>query len=54
MRQLDNGPVSRASKVQGREPVLINPQDAAARGIADGDVVRRVQRRAAPASPARW
>jgi biotin/methionine sulfoxide reductase len=26
--------------VQGREPVRINPADAAARGIADGDVVR--------------
>ena len=26
--------------VAGREPCLINPQDAAARGIADGDVVR--------------
>jgi biotin/methionine sulfoxide reductase len=38
--QLDNGPVSRASKVKGREPVLINPHDAAERGIADGDVVR--------------
>jgi biotin/methionine sulfoxide reductase len=38
--QLDNGPVSRASKVQGREPVRIHPIDAAARGIADGDIVR--------------
>lgn len=26
--------------VQGREPVYISPEDAAARGIADGDVVR--------------
>ena len=38
--QLDNGPVSRAAKVQGREPLWINPDDAAARGISDGDVVR--------------
>ncbi len=38
--QLDNGRVSRASKVRGREPVWINPRDADARGIADGDVVR--------------
>jgi biotin/methionine sulfoxide reductase len=45
--QLDNGPVSRASKVQGREPVLINPQDAAERGIADGDVVRLFNERGA-------
>lgn len=26
--------------VNGREPVLINPQDAEARGISDGDIVR--------------
>jgi biotin/methionine sulfoxide reductase len=38
--QLDNGPVSRAAKVQGREPLWINPRDAAARGILNGDVVR--------------
>jgi biotin/methionine sulfoxide reductase len=38
--QLDHGAFSQASKVQGREPVLIHPDDAAARGIADGDVVR--------------
>jgi biotin/methionine sulfoxide reductase len=38
--QLDNGPVSRAAKIHGREPIWINPSDAAARGIADGDVVR--------------
>jgi biotin/methionine sulfoxide reductase len=38
--QLDNGPVSRAAKVQGREPLWINPRDAAARGISNGDVVR--------------
>jgi biotin/methionine sulfoxide reductase len=38
--QLDLGPVSRASKVAGREPVRIHPDDATARGIANGDVVR--------------
>ncbi|WP_136443905.1 molybdopterin-dependent oxidoreductase [Pacificoceanicola onchidii] len=37
--QLDNGDVSLAAKVHGREPVLIHPEDAAARGIADGQVV---------------
>ncbi len=37
--QLDNGAFSRSRKIQGREPVLINPKDATARGIADGDVV---------------
>jgi biotin/methionine sulfoxide reductase len=45
--QLDNGPVSRASKVKGREPVLINPQDAAERGISDGHVVRLFNERGA-------
>jgi biotin/methionine sulfoxide reductase len=38
--QLDFGATSLASKVKGREPVRIHPQDAAARGISDGDVVR--------------
>jgi biotin/methionine sulfoxide reductase len=28
-----------AGKVAGREPVTLNPKDAAARGISDGDVV---------------
>ncbi|MBM7070309.1 molybdopterin dinucleotide binding domain-containing protein [Actibacterium sp. 188UL27-1] len=37
--QLDNGAYSMSFKVQGREPVLIHPDDAAARGISDGDVV---------------
>jgi biotin/methionine sulfoxide reductase len=38
--QLDCGTTSRSGKVGGREPVTVNPTDAAARGIADGDVVR--------------
>ncbi|MGE0485043.1 MAG: molybdopterin-dependent oxidoreductase [Gammaproteobacteria bacterium] len=38
--QLDFGRVSRASKVAGREPLTLHPLDAAARGIAAGDVVR--------------
>jgi molybdopterin guanine dinucleotide-containing S/N-oxide reductase-like protein len=37
--QLDQGPVSRAAKVAEREPLWLNPLDAEARGIADGDVV---------------
>ncbi|MBY5986437.1 molybdopterin-dependent oxidoreductase [Roseovarius atlanticus] len=37
--QLDASAHSRAGKVDGREPVMINAADAAARGIADGDVV---------------
>ena len=38
--QLDFGATSQASKIGGREPVRLHPQDAAARGIADGDIVR--------------
>jgi biotin/methionine sulfoxide reductase len=38
--QLDVGAFSQSSKVQGREPMRINPADAAARGIRNGDVVR--------------
>jgi len=38
--QTDNGSVSRAAKIKGREAMWINPADAAARGIADGEVVR--------------
>lgn len=38
--QLDCGQVSQGSKVTGREPMTIHPDDAAARGISSGDVVR--------------
>src|SRR5207245_7374398 len=38
--QLDFGATSLASKIDGREPVRIHPQDAAARGIGDGNIVR--------------
>lgn len=38
--QLDVGRFSQSSKVAGREPIRIHPDDAASRGIADGDVVR--------------
>ncbi|MGQ0804147.1 MAG: molybdopterin-dependent oxidoreductase [Actinomycetota bacterium] len=37
--QLDAGVHSRASKVAGREPIRIHPDDAAPRRITDGDVV---------------
>ncbi len=37
--QLDHSPHSMAGKVAGREPVFLNPADAAARGIVDGTVV---------------
>lgn len=45
--QYDNGGYAQASKVQGREPLWIHPDDAAARGIADGDVVRLFNARGA-------
>jgi biotin/methionine sulfoxide reductase len=38
--QMDFAPASQASKIDDREPVWIHPDDAAARGICDGDVVR--------------
>jgi biotin/methionine sulfoxide reductase len=38
--QMDHAPLSRRHKVHGREPVWINRDDAAARGIAEGDIVR--------------
>ena len=38
--QYDHGEVSLANKIHGREPILLNPEDAAARGIAAGDIVR--------------
>ena len=37
--QYDAGAFSRERKIQGREPILINPIDADRRGIADGDIV---------------
>jgi len=45
--QMDMGPVSARGKIGGREAVAINPADAAARGIADGDVVRLFNSRGA-------
>jgi len=38
--QLDHSPHARSTKVRGRQPVTLHPDDAAARGIADGDLVR--------------
>jgi biotin/methionine sulfoxide reductase len=45
--QYDHGAHSRAAKVRGREPVLMHPDDAAARAIREGDVVRLFNRRGA-------
>ena len=38
--QHDPGATSAGSKIQGREPMRMNPVDAASRGISEGDVVR--------------
>jgi biotin/methionine sulfoxide reductase len=38
--QYDNGGYSQDSKVHGREPIRLHPDDARARGIDEGDVVR--------------
>lgn len=45
--QLDFSRYSRANKVAGREPVVIHPDDAQARGIAGGDIVRLFNARGA-------
>jgi biotin/methionine sulfoxide reductase len=45
--QLDFGATSLESKIKGREPVRIHPQDAAARGIGPGDIVRLYNERGA-------
>ena len=51
--QYDNGAVSREAKIAGREPVLVNRRDAAARDIADGDAVRLFNDRGACLAGAR-
>lgn len=38
--QLDPSPWSAAGKIGGRQPISMNPADAAARGLTDGAVVR--------------
>ena len=38
--QYDHAAFSLSNKIAGREPVLLNPADAAERGISEGDVVR--------------
>jgi biotin/methionine sulfoxide reductase len=51
--QLDHGPHSRATKVKGRQPITLHPEDAAARDIADGDLVRVLNDRGACLAAAR-
>ena len=38
--QLDHSPHAKATKVKGRQPVTLHPEDAAARGITEGDMLR--------------
>ncbi|WP_280400609.1 molybdopterin-dependent oxidoreductase [Nocardia carnea] len=38
--QLDHGVTSRESKIRDREPLRMNPADAASRDLRDGDIVR--------------
>lgn len=45
--QYDHGAYSRASKIQQREPLTLNTEDARARGIGDGDVVKVFNERGA-------
>jgi biotin/methionine sulfoxide reductase len=45
--QLDHGTYSRANKVDGREPLNLSTQDAAARGLQENDVVRVFNERGA-------
>ena len=51
--QLDHGPQSRATKVKGRQPITMHPEDAVARGIAEGDLVRVFNDRGACLAAAR-
>lgn len=36
----DHGEVSRKNKIHGREPIVMHPEDATARGVKAGDIVR--------------
>ncbi|HYP71126.1 MAG TPA: molybdopterin-dependent oxidoreductase, partial [Variovorax sp.] len=51
--QLDFSSYSRRNKVAGREPVIMHSQDAQARGIRDGDLVRVFNARGACLAGAR-
>jgi len=48
--QLDTGRVAAAARVNGREPILMHPEDAAARGLNEGDAVRVFNDRGAVAA----
>ncbi|MBQ0821238.1 molybdopterin guanine dinucleotide-containing S/N-oxide reductase [Microvirga sp. HBU67558] len=38
--QYDHGSHARIAKINGREPIRMNPQDAGRRGLSEGDIVR--------------
>jgi len=45
--QLDHSPYSRKDKINGREPVYLNTEDAKARGLSYGDLVKVFNQRGA-------
>ena len=45
--QLDHGSVSGSTKIKGRQTVQMNPRDAAARGLKQGDIARLSNERGA-------
>jgi biotin/methionine sulfoxide reductase len=45
--QLDHGSHCRAAKINQREPIMLHPEDARARNLVDGDVVRVFNQRGA-------
>ncbi len=51
--QLDHSPHSKATKVKGRQPITLHPEDAAARGISEGDLLRVFNDRGACLAAAR-
>ncbi|WP_085316077.1 molybdopterin-dependent oxidoreductase [Derxia lacustris] len=51
--QLDHSALSQADRIDGREPITLHPADAAARGIADGQLVRVFNDRGACVAAAR-
>jgi biotin/methionine sulfoxide reductase len=48
--QLDTGRVAASDKIGGREPIRMHPDDAAARGLSDGMIVRVFNARGAVAA----
>jgi biotin/methionine sulfoxide reductase len=51
--QLDHSPYARSTKIKGRQPIALHPDDAAARGVAAGDLVRVFNDRGACLAAAR-